>query len=27
MNEKEIKIMNEINNIASKGFPKVVDFG
>jgi len=27
MNEKEIKIMSEVNNVASKGFPKLIDFG
>ena len=27
MNEKELKIMSEINNTTSKGFPKLVDYG
>jgi len=27
MNDREIKIMNNINNISSKGFPKVIDYG
>jgi len=27
MNDREIIIMNKINNISSKGFPKVIDYG
>jgi len=27
MNQKEIKIMNEVNHMTSIGFPKLIDFG